>query len=90
LGARPAAAAALGVLLGATQPAFAAGPAAVEGLRARIRPLLAEPFDKNRSMAEALAIDGRFSKAIADPSFALLDASERHDTLYAGSAFAPP
>ena len=41
-------------------------------------------------MAEALAIDGRFSKAIADPSFALLDASERHDTLYAGSAFAPP
>ncbi len=81
-------ASALYVLLAAPVPVFGTDSQEVDGLRAVIRPLVAEQLDKIRTMGEALAIEARFSKAISDPSFALLDSSERHNALYAGSAFA--
>lgn len=75
-------------LLAAPVRALATDAEPVDALREVIRPLLAEPLEKNRTFIETLTIENQFLKAIANPAFARLDSGERHSALYAGSFFA--
>ncbi len=76
------------LLLTAGVCADGASPTEAAQLGERLRPLLAEPIGKSRSMGDTLSVMDKLARIISHQEFPALPAADRHAALYRASAFA--